>query len=126
MLLKGAVTDPMQNQALSFVFLDFSKLLIHNISPFQQLFCQAMEFHVLAKDPLQLMLPTPKCPLLEGADLVSLNESCYFNSTFGACAPKILSSIFCCCRATWLDALSLFFFLFDAVTFHFITQNTFL
>ena len=84
-----------------------------------------MVFHVLAKDQPQLMQQHLICPLREGADLVSLNKFCFFNSAFGACAPKIFSSIFCNRRATWLDTLSRFF-LFDAVTFHFITQNTFL
>ena len=105
----SVLTDPMPNPKLSFEFLGFSKLLIHNIGPFQQRSYQAMEFHVLAKDqPPQHLI----CPLREGADLVSLgfDKFSFFNSTFGACAPKIFSPIFCNRRATWLDALSLFFF----------------
>ena len=113
-------TDQVQNLKLSFEFLDFSKLLIHNIFPFQRLFCQAMEFRVEEKDQPQLMLPHPKCPLRKGAELVSLvfDKSCFFNSTFCACAPKVFFPIFCNRRTTWFGAFSLFF-LFVAITFHF-------
>ena len=118
------LTDQEQIQVLSFEFLDFAKLLIHNISPFQQLFCQAMEFRVEEKDQLQLMLLYAKCPLREGADLVSLNESCFFNSAFCACAPKVFFPIFCNRRTTRFDAFSLFF-LFDTITFHFYLEKYF-